>query len=199
VIKQKSSLLAENVGTLILFGALVGSLGLNLNLGLTIRAMKTPPSAGGVKVGSVLSVIPLADLPGKPRQIELEKGRRNVLYVMSPDCVWCARNLDNIRALAGGVGERYAFVGLSNTANKLDVYVASTPLPFPVVVPDKSKLPKGLDLNATPQTVVVSENGTVEKVWVGAFGGDNLADAEKYFGVQLPGLPKATPAPASNH
>lgn len=197
--KSQNGFWGENFGVLLMAGVLIGSLGLNLNLGLTIRAMKAPPSAGGVKVGSVLSVIPLADLPGKPRQIALTKGRRSVLYVMSPDCVWCARNLGNIRALAGGVGERYTFIGLSNTSNKLDAYIASTPLPFPVVVPDKGKLPKGLDLKATPQTVVVSENGTVEKVWVGAFGGDIQADVEKYFGVQLPGLPKAAPAETSNH
>lgn len=43
----------------------------------------------------------------------------------------------------------------------------------------------------TPQTLVIDSEGRVEKAWLGAMTGTRLQDAERYFGVNLPGIQKA--------
>jgi hypothetical protein len=184
---KKSSLVIQNLGLIIGAAALVGSLGLNVSLGLDIRNSRTPRMAG-VKIGGDLSVIPVVGSQSELHELHLADGKRSILYIMSPTCSWCARNVDNIRYLAEKTQKEYQLIGLSITGDKLAEYRASTPLPFPVLVADASKAPSALDLSATPQTVVVGPKGAVEKAWVGAFDGKTKAEIESFFKVQLPGL-----------
>ena len=43
-------------------------------------------------------------------------------------------------------------------------------------------------LGATPQTIVVSRDGTVTQAWTGAYIGNTLIEMESYLGHKLPGL-----------
>jgi hypothetical protein len=45
-----------------------------------------------------------------------------------------------------------------------------------------------LGLGSTPQTIVISSQGKIEKNWIGAYGDDTKKEVEDYFGVVLPGL-----------
>lgn len=40
---------------------------------------------------------------------------------------------------------------------------------------------------ATPQTLVIAEEGTILKRWQGAFSGDSKKEIEGFFSVHLPG------------
>jgi hypothetical protein len=44
-------------------------------------------------------------------------------------------------------------------------------------------------LDATPQTIVLSNDGRVERVWQGAYAGRQHAAIQDYFGVTLPEVP----------
>ncbi len=55
-----------------------------------------------------------------------------VLYVFTPPCEWCERNLPNVAALAEGAAGRYRLIGLSLDRNKLNDYLAARSLTFPV-------------------------------------------------------------------
>ncbi len=41
----------------------------------------------------------------------------------------------------------------------------------------------------TPLTIVINENGVVEKVWLGAFNSETRKDVERYFGISLVDMP----------
>jgi hypothetical protein len=131
--------------------------------------------------------IPAVGLDGHKQEIVLDGGHWTVLYVMAPGCSWCARNLDNIRALASHAADTYRFIGISNTAKQLDHYLASTPLPFPVEIIDLEHAPEGLNTSTTPQMALVRPDGRVAKVWIGALGGSGQAEVEQFFHVRLPG------------
>lgn len=179
--------LARNLGSIILLLVLSGSLCLNVALATKLRTALAP-HVGGVKIGANLASVPVIDSSGNRRHLRLDDGRWSVVYILSPSCVWCARNLNNIRAMARGSGSKYRFIGLSTTSSKLSEYLKSTPLPFPVLAADSSRLPDGLDLSGTPQTIVVAPNGRVRKVWRGALQGAPRSDAEAFFHIALPGV-----------
>jgi hypothetical protein len=43
-------------------------------------------------------------------------------------------------------------------------------------------------LGRTPQTIVISADGHVQKNWAGAYGADIARQVEEYFHITLPGL-----------
>jgi hypothetical protein len=43
-------------------------------------------------------------------------------------------------------------------------------------------------LGGTPQTIVVSPQGQVTRIWSGAFAEDLQREVEDYFSVKLPGI-----------
>lgn len=111
-------------------------------------------------------------------------GRPTVLYVFSPSCVWCKRNIEAAKALARGSSPSYRFIGVSLTLDGLGEYLGKVNLGFPVYVAGPAAA--ALKLKATPETIIVSPGGVVVKVWLGAYMEGTLADVERTFGVKLP-------------
>ena len=179
--------LKRNIGFATIISTFVASLLLNVDLGLKLQGPRRP--IVGVEEGADVRAIPILDSSSGVTQIRLDKGGPTVLYVMAPDCHWCAVNLANIRALGSQAASRYRFIGLSNTKKGLTEYVAATPLPFAVHAVDMSRLPKGFDPSTTPQMVLVGSDGIVKKVWHGALNAKRKQSVEEYFHVKLPDDP----------
>jgi peroxiredoxin len=111
-----------------------------------------------------------------------------VLYVFTPPCSWCARNMDNFKALVDKVGGTYHFVGVSVSDEGLAQYVAKNDLKIPVYSGLSPETLKTYKLGSTPQTIVISTEGTVLQDWVGAYVGAQKSQVEAFFHVSLPGL-----------
>ena len=111
-----------------------------------------------------------------------------VIYLYSPDCHWCERNLQNIRVLADNTHGRFRFVGVSQTDKNLQTYLSRNDLPFQSYhsPPDEVKIAYGF--YSTPSTVVVSPAGKILQYWRGAYSGDLQTEVEQFFQVKLPGL-----------
>jgi hypothetical protein len=110
------------------------------------------------------------------------------LYIFKPECPWCARNLPNIKALAGHANGQYRVISLSLSNDGLNDYVVQSGLNMPVYgnLPDIARTT--YKLGGTPQTIVISPEGKVLKNWKGAYQGNTQREIERYFNVQLPGL-----------
>jgi len=113
-----------------------------------------------------------------------------VLYVFSPDCHWCARNLENIRSVVGGAGDRFRFYGVSLTDENLPTYLTQNKLPFHVYQTPSEEVRIAYGFNSTPSTIVISPSGNVLQYWKGAYSEDVATEVETYFQVKLPGLSK---------
>ena len=111
-----------------------------------------------------------------------------VIYVFTPQCSWCARNLDNFKTLLAEKQESYRFVALSMTDVGLREYIAENKLDLRVYFNPTEESVRDYKFSNTPQTIVVSPEGKVLQNWVGAYAGRQQADVEKYFGVHMPGL-----------
>lgn len=172
---------------------LVGSVTLNVLLAHRVRKLTYARSASitehQLKAGTMVPPITANRLNGHQEVISyLGSSQPTVLYVFTPPCTWCARNVDNFKALLGKEGGQYRFIGLSLSGDTLSEYVAKNDLRLPVYSSLSPETLKTYKLVSTPQTIVISSEGKVLQDWAGAYVGDQQKQIEAFFHVTLPGL-----------
>lgn len=165
------------------------SLALNVVLGLQLRTTQRQMAAvrrAGIVVGRRLPPVEVLTLKGSIHLLSFTSPRPTVLYVFSPTCPYCEHDCHNLVALARQL-PHYSFIGLSTHSNELGAFLARCNLPFPVFTATSSQLADAGDLAATPQTVVVGEDGRVQRVWVGMLVGNRRTEAEVFFRTKIVG------------
>lgn len=172
-----------------LYVLVFASMSLNVVLATKIHNLRAPRVAEET-TGVLLRQILVRDITGVPSLLKFDNptGKGTVIYVLSPSCHWCARNVNNISALAKERGGDYTFVGLSLNAPDLKAYTDSLALSFPVYSIQSWNDIKELTLGSTPQTIVVNPQGQVIKNWIGAYANERQRDIESFFSITLPGL-----------
>jgi hypothetical protein len=181
----------NNRALAVLFSVLTLSLSFNLYLGWRVQALNTALQVRrqiGVPVGTNLSSLPVLDAEGRPAKLSFTASMPTVIYVLSPTCGWCRKNEQNMRVLASRKGSDFRFIGLSPTQENLRQYISAGHAPFPVYVLEPAGFPQNLDLQTTPQTLLLSPFGVVQKTWLGAYDGSRKREIEAFFGVDLPGI-----------
>src|SRR5215213_6509433 len=94
---------------LLLLLLLLASLSLNVYLGWRVKQGNRLSLPQKVALGTRAEAITASDLDGKPHTISYQDtDKRTVLYVLSPDCIWCDRNRENIAKLTE-LGDRFRF------------------------------------------------------------------------------------------
>lgn len=189
---------AVTIGILLL----LASVSLNVVLASKLRAFRQFQSDKTaerlLKVGVTVPPIAAKLLSGEQQVISyLGTNQPTVLYIFTPPCVWCVRNVDNFKALLDKERDKYHFIGLSLSERALAEYVAKNDLKLPVYSGLSPETVKAYKLGSTPQTIVISPEGKVLQDWVGAYMGDQKSQVETFFHVSLPGLrelPKAEAA-----
>jgi peroxiredoxin len=180
----------------------VASVSLNVALALRVRTLSQVQSSKAaerlLKRDTVVPPI-VANRVGGQREIISYQGNigPTVLYVFTPPCSWCARNMDNFKTLVAKESRTYRFVGLSLSDEGLAEYVSRNELQLAVYSGLSPEMLKAYKLGSTPQTIVISPEGKVLQDWVGAYVGDQKSQIEAFFHVSLPGLrelPKAQAA-----
>jgi len=142
-----------------------------------------------LKVGTVVPPIAAKSVSEQPGVILYQSEQPStVLYILTPKCPWCARNMDNFKTLVDKKSAQYRFIGLSLSEVGLAPYVAKNELNLPVYSGLSAETLKTYKLGSTPQTIVISPEGKVLQDWVGAYVGDQKFQVEAFFHVTLPGL-----------
>ena len=190
---SKASSEARVTSFLILVVLLVCSLGVNLLLTRKVTSLKAyialMKSEGQLAKGDKVPSFTAKDPQGQTAVMDYGgTDLPTVVFVITPTCSWCSKNMMNVKALAEKAKGRYRFVAFSLSPNKLAAYVAEHHIQFPVYT-DLPIVPlRDYKLGGTPETFVVSPQGEVLKVWSGAYADELQKDVESYFGVTLPGL-----------
>ena len=170
---------------------LIASLGVNLALSHHLSKANTAltMSAGGrpLNIGEVLPPIVGLDLKGGPQRISFDNNKPTVVYVFTPSCKWCARNIDNVNTLVTAVKDRFKIVGVSLSETALLEYVRDNRFDFDTVTAS-GDMRRAWGLSATPQLIVIAPGGRLIREWKGAPAGKVQADIESFFGIRLPGL-----------
>jgi|GEM_PF-1666297 len=179
----------------LMVAVLVLSVGLNVALAHRLQAVKSKYNAfiearAGVR-GLHIKTLEVEDpvAGGTSTPIDLSGPTPVVMYVFSPSCGWCAKNLNNIKALSSSLQQqnKARVIGLTLSTEGLKEYMTDSHLDFPVYtrLSDAQKL--SLNMGSTPQTLVFA-NGTVLRDWHGAYSGKMGSEIENVFHVKLPGL-----------
>jgi peroxiredoxin len=182
--------------------ALVVSVTLNVVLAHRVRTITHAQSERIAErllaVGTTVPAIVAKRLDGQEESISYgEVNLSTVLYIFTPPCTWCARNMDNLKTLLDKERGQYRFIGLSLSADALQEYVAKNDLKLPIYSGLSNETKAAYKLSGTPQTIVISPEGRVLQNWMGAYVGDQQKQVEAFFHVSLPGLkelPKAAAA-----
>jgi peroxiredoxin len=190
------------------------SLGLNCFLGWRVyssdgfRSRESPKARRADAVGARNALTPGSLVPplrgrhldGSLALIDYKTSPAPTLvYFMSPKCIWCSRNRENFRAIVTQTKAKLHVVCVSQFPDELPDYIAKNGLEglgieFLLNVP--GDLLGVYGFSATPQTLVISKEGRVEKAWRGAYTVEKQHDVEEFFGVHLPGL-ASTPSLAA--
>jgi len=142
-----------------------------------------------LKVGTQVPVIQANDHNGQRHTIAFnQEDKPTVLYVFTPPCKWCERNMDNIKELVTRKGDEFRFIGVSLSKEGLPEYLAKNGLTMPVYIDLSEETRKAYKMGGTPQTIVVSHDGVVLQSWMGAYAGEQQKQVEEYFGLKLPGV-----------
>jgi peroxiredoxin len=189
---------ADWVVLLLLGLSLVGNISLGVAV-LRFSGQQAPAQASRAardqpppppKVGETLPALEAHRFGGPDESMEFGSGQRpTVFYVFSPDCKWCARNLDNVRQVVSAAKDTHRIVGISLDP-EVGEYLNRVRFDFPVYVKPSAAVFTAYRLGPTPLTLVVSPEGKVLKSWVGAYLGDSKKEVEEYFKVKLPGVSK---------
>jgi hypothetical protein len=164
------------------------SLTFNVYLAHRLHSPLIRPTAD-LSVGARVPKLHVEDAKGQAVSIDWgADGRPTLVYVFSPSCHWCARNLENIKALNGSISSRYRIFWLSLSSSGLRKYIEDNNLSVPVYT-NAVRLDGGrFVLTETPQTILISPDAKVEALWRGAYSPELQRQIEKRFGVKLPGL-----------
>jgi hypothetical protein len=169
------------------------SLGLNVYLGVQVKRLagnQTPAPPVVLPEGTEMEAITVSDLNNKNEVLTFKDSKLpTLLYIFSPSCVWCDRNLNNIKTLAESRGTEYRFIGISLSEIKLKEYLDTHHFSMPVYKNLLSQTRSKLGLGGTPQTLVISSEGKIIKNWVGAYSENLQQEIENFFGMKIPGLP----------
>jgi peroxiredoxin len=184
--------------------ALAMSVALNVMLAHRVRSLTYARLATiaehQLKIGATVPPIAAKRLDGQPGVISYQGAEQStVLYIFTPPCSWCARNLDSLKTLLDKEGGQYRFIGLSLSEEALPEYVAKNDLRLPVYSGLSPETLKAYKLGGTPQTIVITPEGRVLQDWVGAYVGDQKSQVEAFFHVSLPGLRKLPEAEAAKN
>jgi peroxiredoxin len=168
------------------------SLAVNLLLAYRIRQANQPRASvktTPLPAGTTVPPIKAQSLDGGEVTISSKDGPQPlIIYVFTPQCSWCVRNLANLKTILAQRRDSYRFIALSLTDKDLKQYVAEEQIDIPVFINPVKEAREQYGLGSTPQTIIVSPDGKILQNWVGAYTGARQAEVEGYFGVSLPGL-----------
>jgi peroxiredoxin len=159
------------------------SLAMNIALSFKVHSLRSELMASQtLAAGTKLARLSVQDGTDKRVILHFDQGvRPTIIYVFSPSCGWCAKNLSNIRRLYAMRHTDYDFIGVSLTTEGLSEYLKEAGLEMPIY-----SLPSDTDLHnyhfgGTPETIVIGADGIVEESWEGAYGGQNYAEIRRFF------------------
>jgi hypothetical protein len=172
--------------------ALCASLALNIYFAAELRKALQPAGPKTLAVGTQLRTLEVRTPDGNASTLQLDGPVLTVLYLMSPNCPWCSRNIPALRALVSRSSPQFRFLGVSSIP--LTSEQAASMVDYPVHIAGSVSLEerRRYGFSSTPQTIVV-RNGIVTASWAGAYVSKVRDQIEGYFRVRLPSILPESP------
>jgi peroxiredoxin len=142
-----------------------------------------------IKEGTVLADFEGKDLNGNATKINYEgNDSKRVLLYFHPACGWCKKQMPYWKELVSKADtNKFKIVAVTTDDNRdaIKKYVDAFDISSWKVVLIKKEDAGKAELSGTPATVVLDDQGKIEKVWVGMWREHELVDAGKYFNMNF--------------
>ncbi|MDT7541995.1 MAG: AhpC/TSA family [Acidobacteriota bacterium] len=166
-----------------------------LRQNMKMRAALTPPKLETLHAGDRVQPFMAEDLRGGKIDVSYNgTGAKRVLLYFTPTCPFCRQQFAYWHEVfVRADRERFEVLGVvsdKEDKEKMEDYLrqfgcaadSQTPLRA-ALVPDDVRC--NYKLMATPITLIVNNNGTVDKAWSGRWSGEEMAKAGETFGVSF--------------
>lgn len=176
---------------------LVVSIGVNVLQAQKIRTLVSPPAVASTVIGKQVLALRGVSPTGEPVEVAIKGALPTVVYHFSTSCVWCARNWENLEAVAAGAAGRYRVLAVTSEKG-VHAYLRQHGISVEVVEqigPDMERL---LNLAGTPKTIAIGSDGVVTHEWLGAYQNRTGRQIEELFGISLPGVAPAASSGKAN-
>jgi peroxiredoxin len=184
----------------LLFASVVLNIFLARKISVLMTTVEAIKAEGRLKVGTKVPPILGRSVVGTEQTLDYSNVEvPTVLYVFTPQCSWCAKNIDNLRTLIADSGPGYRVVGISLTTQGLKEYLEKESLSLPVYADIADSTKAIYRLGGTPTTIIVSPEAKVLKVWNGVYVDGIRQEIETSLKVRLPGCCKEGPAAAHSN
>jgi glutaredoxin len=163
---------------------------------LQMRAMLAKGQPRYLKAGERVPPFAAVDLDGAPVRLDYPgSGPKRIMFYFTPACPYCRRQFAYWRdILKQADSARYEVIGLASESEdkaELEEYLRSVgcardsaaPLRVALVPPE---VRRDYRLVGTPVTLVVSNDGTVERAWPGSWNSAEAASAGSFLGLSFP-------------
>lgn len=184
----RKKLPAVVAGVLIFSFATANLLLIRQNLQLRAELRRYQPDE--LQAGDRLPPFSAKDLGGEPLAVSYDgRGPKRVLLFFTPTCRYCRGQFAYWRELMEQADrERFEIIGVvaeTEDASKVGAYlreVGGDQGAAMRVAMISAGVRRSYKLSATPITLVVANDGTVEQSWSGLWGGTDVAQASSVFG-----------------
>lgn len=124
-----------------------------------------------------------------PLNVSLQTTHKLLLITFSPTCPICRDNLPNWRRLSEALQTRDDWRVLWISRDSIQTtrdYCIAHQIPCSLVLADPPyRTYAELGLDAVPQTLVVTDKGLVDRVWIGTLNATALTEMSAYFKLAL--------------
>jgi peroxiredoxin len=164
--------------------------GLLLKQNLSLKAAIASQQPEFLTPGQQVPSFTANTLSGQRQFVSFADHPKTVFLVFASDCPACQRSLPYWKALKDAC-DRYQYqvygVSLDNRPNTKDLLTANG-VNIEVFGNPSAEFKKLYKLNLTPLTIVIDNQGKVEKIWAGAFNENTKTEMETYFGISRDGV-----------
>lgn len=138
-----------------------------------------------LKPGQPVPPLAANTMSGQREVVNYSARAKTVLLVFKPECPACERTVPYWKAIKAACDRnQYQIFGLSLDSNsKTSDFLKANGLILEVFTNIDADVRNAYKLNLTPLTIVVNNNGRVEKIWPGALNEYSNAEVETYFGI----------------
>ena len=174
---------------------------------LQLRAALAMGEPQSLQAGDTVPTFSAAGLRGEQISVSYpEAGAKRVLFYFTPTCRYCHGQFAYWRQILERADrERFEVIGVASDKEdraKLEEYLrqfgcdgaSATPLRVALVADDVRRSYK---LSATPITLVVNNDGAVERAWAGRWNEAQAAEAGKLLGVDFSAASGSRQSPAA--
>jgi peroxiredoxin len=140
-----------------------------------------------LKPGQPVPPLAANTLSGQRQMVNYAVSAKTVLLVFAPQCTACERALPYWREIKEVCARnQYQIFGISlDDSPKTNAFLKMKGLNVESFVDIDAEAREAYKLSLTPMTIVIDNNGKVERIWPGAFNPETKLEVERYFGISV--------------